>query len=369
MEEGLSSSIFTKKVVILIYMNMNLERDIARCVVVYKNHLEDIAEPSWKEEKTKAYIVRQLGMRPFWTKRTAVIYKIGDGPAVFWRAELDALPTRKGIKHVCGHAAHTAALMGAYMYFKKKPPQDVKIYFVFQPSEESYPSGAAFIADKFKPLRKCRAGFAFHVEPELSPGVIANPTFASGDYFEIEVHGRAAHIKDKYLSGMGDAILAGGALAKTINTKRAKNWIVNVGVMQGGDAPNKIAGKALLCGDVRALTEKARSNAHKWLQRVCKQINDGDATKIKLRYHRGYPILKNDPVLLKKTKSVLDITAEKISFGTEDFSLYPAPKALLLYGVGGTRGLHEDSFQVSNAATKGIFHQWLKLGNDIRIFC
>ena len=331
----------------------------------FKNDLDKLAELSWHEEMTKNYIINNLGDY-YWSKKTAVVYKIGRGPAVFFRSELDALNTVFGPRHVCGHSTHTAALMAAYLYLKKCPPKNYAIYFIFQPSEESYPSGAEFISKNLPELLECKAGFAFHVAPEFSRGSLINPIFASGDYFEIKIKGKSAHVKDKNIINRSDAILAGSELAYKINYRKTSRWIANAGTIKGGESSNKIAGEAILTGDVRAFTEIDRIKAHQWLKGLCmkaqKKYKD---MQINIHYYRGYPVLKNDTGLLKKVSGVLPIKMTTRSFGTEDFSLYLAPKIFLLVGINSKEKLHSDNFKVDQKVAKNIFLKYIKIAENL----
>lgn len=74
------------------------------------------------------------------------------GPAIGFRAELDALPinevngfswrsVRRGVAHVCGHDVHTAALTAVTNALHGLDLQ-VAMVAAFQPREETIPSGA-----------------------------------------------------------------------------------------------------------------------------------------------------------------------------------------------------------------------------------
>lgn len=344
---------------------MTKENDF-KTIFRFKKDLDNLAELSWHEKKTKNYIINELGKDYYWSKKTAVVYKIGNGPAVFFRSELDALNTVFGPRHVCGHSTHTAALMAAYFHLKKNPSKNYAIYFIFQPSEENYPSGAEFISKSLPELRKCKAGFAFHVAPEFPLGSLINPVFASGDYFEIKIKGRSAHVKDKNIFNKPDAILVGSELAHKINSKKMPHWIANVGIMRGGESSNKIAGGAFLAGDVRAFTEKNRVEVRKWLKELCMKARKRyKGIQINLHYFRGYPVLKNDSDLLKRVGGVLPVKMDTKSFGTEDFSLYPVPKIFLLVGTNSKEKLHSDNFKVDKRIAKNIFLKFIRIAENL----
>ena len=345
---------------------MDSIKNYIKLVRKFRRDLDDRAELSWQEHATKRYVIKNLGKNFCWSKKTAVIYRVGSGIPVFFRSELDCLPTPNGPKHTCGHSLHTAALMATYLFFKKHPPKGFRIYFVFQPSEESFPSGARFISDNFKQIKKCRAGFAFHVQPRLPLGALANPFFASGDYFEIKIRGEARHIKDKNSGHLNDTLVVASDLIKIINSKRSRERIVNIGRFSGGDAPNKIAGEAFLAGDIRTLAETQRKRASLWLKKVClKYQKRYRETKIIFHHYRGCPTLKNSKAVIGGVKKILSIKHDTQSFGTEDFSFYPVPKAFLLIGTGSMTGLHTDKFKPADKVGEHILRYWIKIGTNL----
>src|SRR5262249_29949169 len=75
------------------------------------------------------------------------------GPVVAVRADMDALPIQEtidvpyksqvpGVKHACGHDAHTTIELGVAEVLSKMRDQiSGSIKFVFQPAEEGAPSG------------------------------------------------------------------------------------------------------------------------------------------------------------------------------------------------------------------------------------
>lgn len=346
---------------------MDENKNIVKKIEIFKKTIESLPELGWQEYKTYKYIVSQLGNSFIWSEKTALIYAVGSGKEVLFRAELDGLNTTVGVKHVCGHAAHMAALMGAYLYFKKFPPVGYKIYFVFQPCEEGYPSGAQFISEKFSPLQHCLASFAFHAFPSPKANILYNPVFASCDYFKITIHGRGTHIKNKNNLKNKDVLLVASALIKTINTRRFKNSLINIGIVKGGETANSIAGLVTLEGDIRALSEPARKETYEWLKKQLSKWEKEKTIKISLFYNTSYPLLTNDRKLLAKVGEIISVKDTIISFATEDFSLYPTPKVFLLIGTGKEKDLHEVDFSVSIAVTKQIFRYWQTIGNNLKL--
>lgn len=339
--------------------------DLKDKVLEFKKGLNKIAELSWQENKTRDYIVENFGKDFVWSGKTALVYKIGVGSPVFFRAELDALNTSSGAKHVCGHSSHLSALMGAYLYLRANPVSGYSIYFIFQPSEESYPSGAEFISKNFPEIKKCVAGFAFHVMPGGRAGELADPTFAFADYFEIEIKGRATHIKYKNDNRL-DALLIGAEILQKINNKRGKDLIMNAGVFSGGEAPNRIAGGAKLSGDVRGFFSKSSNFGRKFIGKVCDGARKKHpGAKISLYYNSSCPAFSNDVRIGAGLGKVLGVRKSLKSFGTEDFSHYPVKKGFILIGTGGKEELHSDDFVVSDAVTLKVFDNWIKISRNL----
>ncbi len=80
------------------------------------------------------------------------------GPAVLFRAELDALPIaeqndmsyrskNEGVSHKCGHDGHMAILLGLAGYLKDHRPEHGEVYLLFQPAEEDGSGALAVLSD------------------------------------------------------------------------------------------------------------------------------------------------------------------------------------------------------------------------------
>lgn len=344
---------------------MDVPVDLKDNVNRWQLELEKRAEVGWQEFRTQSYIKQQLG-KPFWQGKTGLVYSVGEGRTrVFFRAELDGLPTEQGVLHVCGHATHLAALMGAYWHFKRNPILGYKIYFVFQPAEETYPSGAAYLIDNCSFLKECSLGIAFHLFPYAKKGAIINPVFASASYFTIRLLGKGTHIKNKYQTSL-DMVIEAGKLAVKINRLKSMEGIINVGVLRAGEVSNRIAGEAVLSGDIRSLTSVSRDRLKSRLDHLVEEV-EGKGIRVDYYFNTGYPLLQNRTQLIKRVDRILPISDSVSSFASEDFSLYPGSTLFLLVGTGSSLELHDTTFKVSKGTAEMLCDYWLKVGNNLEL--
>ncbi len=343
-------------------------------ILEYKKKLNTIAELGWQEEKTTDYIAAILKDTPikrgFRKGNTGLLYKIGTGSqSILLRADIDALKTSKGIRHTCGHSTHMSALIGTYQYAqsieKNISEADKSIYFLFQPAEEAFPSGAqAFVSECKDSIKKIKQAFTIHVFPKLKlgeiglqPGVI----WARGDYMEIRIKGKMVHIKDN-LDGI-DALYAASLIIQKIKSfqKRHSTLRIGIGIIEGGRQTNTVADFALLKGDIRLKSESQQRRVKSALKKICSEIEKKTGAQVELSYFYGCPTVSNDSSLTKNIASDLkkydkQFTISKkdlFSYGCEDFayisSLVPSVTAFI--GTGDMYDLHEENCTISDEGT------------------
>ncbi|MCL4374242.1 M20 family metallopeptidase [Patescibacteria group bacterium] len=344
-------------------------------LINWKTRLNQIAELGWQENRTTHYIKQQLKDAPlidgFNPGHTGLLYKLGKGNrAILLRADIDALRTRSGVAHICGHSSHTAALMSAYLFAQKQSDRlrtaNKSIYFLFQPCEEGFPSGArAFLDQARSHLHEIKYAFATHVRPLMPPGqigLVTGPVFARGDYFEIAVRGTQVHVKNAP-EGI-DAIETASHLVleiKKIQKRYLNRLRINVGVINGGRQANTVADLADLKGDIRLCRDADQTMIKNRLKTIISALEKRYRATIDLRYFSGYPVLTNERALVKKIVASVNFSGKKIvtrpdlfSFGCEDFSFISArfPSLFALVGTGDRHDLHEDDCVISDRGTE-----------------
>lgn len=347
-------------------------------ILTYKKKLNVLAEVGWQEKKTTEYISSVIREKPivkgFSSAKTGLLYKVGKGKkSILLRADIDALQTVKGPKHTCGHSTHTAALLGAYAYAKSKEAElnkkNVSLYFLFQPAEETFPSGAHTFVSQCKGIADTLSeAYALHVSPLMKAGIVGlqpGPLWARGDYMEIEVTGKVVHIKDNE-KGI-DAIGAGAriiSLIPSIQQTLKDDIRMGIGVIQGGIQANTVAGNCIMKGDIRLKNDSLQPLVKSKLHSLVRQVEKETNTRIQLRYYDGYPVVVNNAALILRVASHMSKCSPfriqqsgLFSFGCEDFSYISQkiPSVVALIGTGDAYDLHEELCTISDEGTKNAF--------------
>nr|NIW97202.1 M20/M25/M40 family metallo-hydrolase [Phycisphaerae bacterium] len=129
-------------------------------LIRFREDLHRFPELSWQEFQTTEKIIEMLTKhdihnfsRPLDTGLVVDMEFDKNAPYLLLRADIDALPIQDekavpyrsrntGVCHACAHDAHTATMIGVACLVKKLDlnlPYNLR--FVFQPAEETIPSG------------------------------------------------------------------------------------------------------------------------------------------------------------------------------------------------------------------------------------
>lgn len=174
-------------------------------------------EVSGSEKETASYIAELLDKvqgikiyRDVGMHGVVALKKYGEGPAVGFRAELDALPVdeesasdyksqNEGKSHACGHDGHMAMVLKALENLENAKTDRGTAVFFFQSAEETGEGAEAMIdalsEQKIK-LPELSVCLALHNIPGAETGVVVlrEGTFACGSSgIEVTVQGRTAH--------------------------------------------------------------------------------------------------------------------------------------------------------------------------------
>ena len=284
------------------------------------------------------------------------------GPVVALRADLDALPINEtmdvpyksenpGVKHACGHDAHTTIVLGtAEVLAKLKARLPGTVVFVFQPAEEGAPEGeeggaALMLKEGLLDEPKVQAMYGLHMDGHLDVGQVGwcvGAIFASSDRFVIEVKGKTAH--GAYPQEGLDPIPIASEMVSALQLIGSRQIdagspkVLTIGSIHGGNRFNIIADQVVMEGTIRTLDANVRKEIKERMARTVKGIADAHGTTATLRFvDAGNPPTMNDAALTTASVPSLlrvygkDKTLEvKPQMGAEDFALF-AQKLPALY--------------------------------------
>lgn len=298
---------------------------------------------------------------------TGLIGGIGptEGPAVGIRAELDALPvlertsasfaSTNSAMHACGHDVHMAALvtlLRAIRTVRERTGAELPTALVpvFQPREETYPSGALDIVSE-----QGLADFSIahmigvHNHPGVPIGQIAigdGYINAAADEVHITVHGRGGH--GAYPHDAADPVAGVSNIAlslpeivrRTIGPMSAA--VVSVGTIRVGDgAANVLPQTGRISATIRTTSAQERTKIHTAIGTMAEGIALAYGLEAEVELINGEPVLLNDADLAarfaKQTEGLgAQLAAPMRSLGADDFSFFSeaVPSAMSFVGTG-----------------------------------
>jgi amidohydrolase len=326
-------------------------------------------EPAYREEKTAAKICEvldSLGI-PFQAGigKTGIVAKLSaqrSGPVVAFRCDMDALPLEEaheapyksehhGCMHACGHDGHMTIALGVIRWMLEKDwPQKGagEILFIFQPAEEGGAGAKAMLNTGIFDSLPVEAAFAGHLYPELAAGdigiapIISN---AATDTFTIRLQGKGGH--GAHPHQCKDPIVAGAHLVTQLQTLISRELppldsaVLTIGRFEAGTASNIIPEEAFLEGTLRTLIPEIREKIIVRFQQMVKGVEMSHDVTATLQVTPGYPVLVNDPLLVKHTQNVAaevlggdHVHSLRPRMGAEDFAYFCNKWGGIMVGLG-----------------------------------
>ena len=326
-------------------------------------------EPAYREEKTAAKICEvldSLGI-PFQAGigKTGIVAKLSaqrSGPVVAFRCDMDALPLEEaheapyksehhGCMHACGHDGHMTIALGVirWMLERNWPQKGAgNILFIFQPAEEGGAGAKAMLNTGIFDSLPVEAVFAGHLYPELAAGDIGiapKISNAATDTFTIRLQGKGGH--GAHPHQCKDPIVAGAHLVTQLQTLISRELppldsaVLTIGRFEAGTASNIIPEEAFLEGTLRTLIPEIREKIIVRFQQMVKGVEVSHDVTATLQITPGYPVLVNDPKLVKHTQ---DVAAEVLGgdhvhslrprMGAEDFAYFCNKWGGIMVGLG-----------------------------------
>ncbi|MFE7235458.1 amidohydrolase [Streptomyces sp. NPDC057596] len=216
------------------------------------------------------------------------VLRNGDGPRVWLRAELDALPmrertglpyaSRNDAMHACGHDLHLAAAAGAADLLARLSDRwRGTLVVVGQPAEETLSGAEAMLRDGlYERFGSPGVVLAQHAAP-LPSGTVAHaarqvPMAAAGAVLDVVLHGQGGHAATPHLAV--DPVVAAAAVVTRLQnvvareTAPADQVTLTVGTLRAGTAANVIPDRAELGIGVRASSEASLDRALTAVRRI-----------------------------------------------------------------------------------------------------
>ncbi|MFI8003502.1 amidohydrolase [Streptomyces sp. NPDC086010] len=314
-------------------------------------------ELSGRESRTAALFADRLTATGFDVVRglgghgVAGVLRNGEGPRVYLRAELDALPLTErtglpyasgnGAMHACGHDLHLAAATGAADLLARTTAHwRGTVVVVGQPAEETLTGARAMLADGL--YTRCGRPdivLAQHAAP-LPAGMIAHggphtPMAAASAALRVVLHGRGGHAATPHLTV--DPVVTAAAVISRLQTIASRETApgdrltLTVGTVRAGTAVNVVPDTAELGIGLRALTDETLDRALGALDRIVRAEcaasacpRDPDLTTLSRS-----PALRTDPVATEAIRSAHTalyaperVTTWPASMAAEDFPHY-----------------------------------------------
>ncbi|WP_460775453.1 amidohydrolase [Microbacterium sp. GXF7504] len=275
---------------------------------------------------------------------TGIVARIdnGDGPVVWLRADMDALPveertglpyasTARGVDpngmdvpvmHACGHDMHVTALLGALeRLLATRDEWAGTVVAVFQPGEE-LGAGARAMLDagilSRHPTPDIVLGQHLHPLPAGVIGVRQGTQMAAADALTVTLHGRGGHGSRPH--GTVDPIVMAAATVMRLQTLVAREVdpremaVVTVGSLNAGLKHNIIPTEAVLGLSMRYADDDARERMLARVERVIRAeaAASGAEREPTIEREHSLPPTINDPGATART-----VEAFRAAFGPE----------------------------------------------------
>lgn len=250
------------------------------------------------------------------TGMTVLFGRDKPGPCVALRADMDALAIQEegdvawkstipGKMHGCGHDGHTAMLAGAARILARHADElEGPVKLIFQPAEEGGGGGRRMVEAGVLDDPPVAAAFGLHnnlPDPSCKIGSFLytpGPAMAGTGTFDIEVIGKGGHAAFPHMCI--DPLYIGACIVEQLQgiVSRRVNplspAVVSVTRFECGTAYNIIAGKALLRGTFRALSDAVLVELRDAIIQRAEAVAAAHGAEVRIRCETGYPTLVND---------------------------------------------------------------------------
>lgn len=344
-------------------MDSALEAMLPEMEEIYKD-IHRHPELSMQEKRT-AQIAADYLKKFNWEVTTGIggtgvvgVLKNGEGPTVFLRADMDALPvteatglpyastvkakdeagTEVGVSHVCGHDLHVTWLMGAARLLAEHKDQwSGTVLAVFQPGEEVGRGAKAMIDDgMMKRFPKPEIILGQHVMVGIAGtvGHRSGAILSGGDSLQVKIFGRGSHGSqpqnsiDPVIMAAATTMRLQAIVSREIDPD--KSAVLTVGALQAGTKENIIPDDATLKLNIRTFDEDVREQVMASVKRICKAecLASNAPKEPEFSTLSYYPLTENDAQATARVAEAFNAQFGDRSFETprrsasEDFSVF-----------------------------------------------
>jgi len=290
---------------------------------------------------------------------------------ILLRADIDAVPTADGPRHLCGHDFHTASLLGAARYLSdERENLPVNVALVFQPAEESTEGARKLLELGLfnKMPQKPISVWSIHNRPELNRGIIAvhkGALMAEKDEFRVTFTGKTAHMGEP--ERCIDPILAGAYFASAVASLTSQSVsplsaaVCKVVSFQSGDENMNPPENAVLLISLRSLSHTVHETLKKKLIGLVRSAAGMFLCKSEIESLLHVPLLDNNEELYDIARRAAiaaagpeNVTDTEPCLGSDDYAFFGKEAPAFYYWVGsGTpgeqnAGWHQDNFRVAD---------------------
>lgn len=275
----------------------------------------------------------------------------GRDTTVALRADIDAVDTDEGPRHLCGHNYHAAALLGAAdMLTRMGNKLPCNVLFIFQPAEETTNGAKAMLEHGMMnliphlPVRL----FGIHNRPEIPVGKIAvhrGTLMARKTNFVLTYKGKTGHGGMPHLCR--DPITAAAQFINAVQTVVGRSVdpleaaVFSVCSIHAGTEDNQAPEHAVLTGSARSLDDTIHEILLSRTESIAKATAEGMDVNWRLQWLPQVPAVVNADGIteLARKAAALTVGPENITdtlpcLSSEDFAVFGEHMSSFFYWVG-----------------------------------